>query len=152
MFALITLQVLSSHIGLVATVLDSAIIEHPFPSLQKVLMDILGYPTPCWRIWIFHKGMRGSFMVFKQVSWGCSKVKVLVAQCCLTLCNPMDPSPPGSSVHGLLQARILEWVAIPSPGDLPHPGIEPRSPTLQADSWGHSHWIFKKKTLVENFI
>ena len=40
----------------------------------------------------------------------------------------------GSSVHGILQARILEWVAIPSPGDLPNPGIEPRFPALQADS------------------
>jgi len=36
-----------------------------------------------------------------------------VTQSCLTLCNPMDYSPPGSSVHGILQARILEWVAIP---------------------------------------
>ena len=35
-----------------------------------------------------------------------------VAQSCLTLCDPMDCSPPGSSVHGILQARILEWVAI----------------------------------------
>ena len=34
------------------------------------------------------------------------------AQSCLTLCNPMDYSPPGSSVHGTLHARILEWVAI----------------------------------------
>ena len=33
-------------------------------------------------------------------------------QFCLTLCNPMDGSPPGSSVHGILQARVLEWVAI----------------------------------------
>ena len=41
------------------------------------------------------------------------KVKVLVAQSCLTLCDPMDYSPPGSSVHGILQARVLEWVAIP---------------------------------------
>ena len=41
---------------------------------------------------------------------------------------------PGSSVHGILQARILEWVAFHSPGDLPNPGIEPRSPTLQADA------------------
>jgi len=41
------------------------------------------------------------------------KVKVLVTQSCLTLYNPMDCSPPGSSVHGILQARILEWVAIP---------------------------------------
>ena len=39
--------------------------------------------------------------------------KVLVSQWCLTLCNPMDCSPPGSSVHGILQARMLEWVAIP---------------------------------------
>ena len=40
------------------------------------------------------------------------------------------------TVHGILQVRILEWVAfpIPSPGDLPNPGIEPRSPILQADS------------------
>ena len=38
---------------------------------------------------------------------------VLVAQLCLTLCNPMDWSPPGSSVHGILQVRILEWVASP---------------------------------------
>ena len=37
--------------------------------------------------------------------------KVLVAQSCLTLCNPVDCSPPGSSIHGILQARILEWVA-----------------------------------------
>ena len=51
----------------------------------------------------------------------------------LTLCDPMDCSPSGSSVHGILQARILEWVATP-PRDLPKPGIESRSPTLQADS------------------
>ena len=37
----------------------------------------------------------------------------LVAQPCLILCDPMNCSPPGSSVHGILQARILEWVAIP---------------------------------------
>ena len=42
------------------------------------------------------------------------KVKVLVAQWCLTLCDLMDCSPPGSSVHGILQARILDWVAISS--------------------------------------
>jgi len=44
----------------------------------------------------------------------------------------MDSSLP--SVFGILQTRILEWVAIPSLGDLPNPGIEPRSPTLQVDS------------------
>ena len=136
-------------------------------------------------------------------------MKMLVAQLCLTLCNPRDCSPPGSSVLGVLQARILKWVTIPfsrgssqpgnqtwvsliagrfftswatreapanewkevkslsrvrlfatpwtvayqaplsmgfsrqecwsglpfpSPGDLPDPGIEPGSPTLQADA------------------
>ena len=40
------------------------------------------------------------------------EMKVLVAQSCLTLCDPVDCSPPGSSVHGILQARILGWVAI----------------------------------------
>ena len=39
---------------------------------------------------------------------------MLVAQSCLTLCDPMDCSPPGSSVHEILQARILEWFAISS--------------------------------------
>ena len=110
-------------------------------------------------------------------------MKVLVAQSRPTLCNPTDcSSPPGSSVHGILQARTLEWVAIsfsnawkwkvkvkslsrvrpsvtpwtaafqaplsmgfsrqeywsglplPSPGDLPNPGIKPGSAALQADS------------------
>ena len=52
-----------------------------------------------------------------------------VAQLCLTLCDPMD-----YRVHGVLQARILEWVAFPSPEDLPKPGIKPKSPALPADS------------------
>ena len=46
----------------------------------------------------------------------------------------MDHSPPGFSVHGILQAIITEWVPCPPPGDLPDTGIEPRSPALQADS------------------
>ena len=52
-------------------------------------------------------------------------------QSCLTLCSLVDCSPPGSSVHAILQAKILEWVT-PSPGDLPDPGIEPGSPALEA--------------------
>ena len=62
------------------------------------------------------------------------KVKVLVAQSCLIFCDPMDWGLPGFSVHRILQARILEWVSIPSPGDLPDPGIEPGSPALHANS------------------
>ena len=61
------------------------------------------------------------------------KVKVLVTHSCPTLCNPMDCSPPGSSVHGVFQARIREWVAIPPPGHLSEPGMEPGSPALWAD-------------------
>ena len=59
------------------------------------------------------------------------------AQSCPILCDPMDCSLPGSSVHGILQARILEWVGrerYPSPGYLSKPGIEHRPSALQADS------------------
>ena len=52
-----------------------------------------------------------------------------------TLCDPMDRSLPGSSVHGILQARILEWTAMPfSPGHHPKPRIEPVSPTSPASA------------------
>ena len=61
------------------------------------------------------------------------------AKSCPTLCDLVDCSPPGFSVRGISQARILEWGAICSRGDLPYPGIEPTSdcrqtPALQADS------------------
>ena len=61
------------------------------------------------------------------------KIKVLATQLCLTLCEAMDYSPPGSSVHGILQARILEWVAIPPSRGSSDPGTEP-TPVFQADS------------------
>ena len=57
---------------------------------------------------------------------------VLVAQSHSVLGNSMDCSGPGSSVHGVLQARVLEQVAIPFSRDLPDPRIEPGSPALQA--------------------
>ena len=56
-------------------------------------------------------------------------MKVKVAQLCLTLYDSMD-----YTVHGILQARILEWVAFPFSRGSPKPGIKPRSPALQADS------------------
>ena len=66
---------------------------------------------------------------------GCFRVMLcLLVHSCPTLCDPMDYSPPGSFVHGILQARILEWVAVPSSRDLPNPRIELRSPALQVDS------------------
>ena len=51
-------------------------------------------------------------------------VCVLVAQSCPILCDPMDCSPPASSVHGIFQARILEWV--PPAGTLPNSDIKPK--------------------------
>ena len=56
-----------------------------------------------------------------------------VAHLCLTLCNPMDYSLPGSSVRGILQGRTLELLPFPSPGNLPDPGIKHESPALQED-------------------
>ena len=58
----------------------------------------------------------------------------LAAKSYLTLHDPIDCSPPGSSIHGLLQARIWSGLPFPSSGDLPNPGTEPRSPALQTDS------------------
>ena len=83
-------------------------------------------------------------------------MKLLVAQSCSTLCDPMDYSPPWNSVQGLLQARILEWAAIPSPGELPYPGTEPGPPTWWADSLPSEppgkefHSVFTKSNRLVN--
>ena len=65
------------------------------------------------------------------------------AQSSPTLCDPMDPrGPPGSSVHGIFQAKFWSGLPCPPPGDLPHPGIVPAtpgSPSLQEDSLLLSH-------------
>ena len=61
-------------------------------------------------------------------------IMCLVAQLCLTVSDPMDCSPQAPLSMGIVQARILEGLPCPSPGDLPNPRIEPRSPTLQLDS------------------
>ena len=58
----------------------------------------------------------------------------LVAQPCLTLCDPMDCSLTGSSVHGDPPGKNRSGLLCPSPGELPNPGVEPRCPPLQADS------------------
>ena len=55
-------------------------------------------------------------------------------QSCPIPCDTVDCSPPVSSVHGVLQTRILEWGAIPFSRDHPNPGIKLGSPVLQADS------------------
>ena len=58
-----------------------------------------------------------------------------VAELCLTFCGPMDSRPPGSTVHGISQARKLERVVNSFSRGLPHPGIEPASPALASGSF-----------------
>ena len=67
---------------------------------------------------------------------------IYAAGACAVFSDSLRPhelyNPPGSCVHKISQARILEWVAMPSSGDLPDPGIKfasPISPALQADTW-----------------
>ena len=77
---------------------------------------------PCWE-WYWLGGCHT----------GCVCV-CLLTQSCPTLCGPMDWGPPGSSVHGIFQARTQEWVAIPFSRGSSWLGIEPGFPTLQTDS------------------
>ena len=101
------------------------------------------YQLPhCWSklfpnarsLWLL--GIRRHLKVIKRLHRKTDKeinplgVVLLVAQLCPMLCDPRDCSPPGSSVQGVLQARILEWLPFPSPGDLPRPGIKCTSPAL----------------------
>ena len=67
-----------------------------------------------WRIPWLHYHIPGGMNSQEEFFWGKRQCVWLVAQLCPTPCNLMDYSPPGSSVHGILQARILEWVALPS--------------------------------------
>ena len=69
----------------------------------------------------------------KQQLYGYA-VCVLVTQSCLTLCDSMDYNLPGSSVHGIFQARVLEWIAIPFSRGSFDSGIKPGSPALQVNS------------------
>ena len=77
-----------------------------------------------------------------------------VTQSCLTLCDPMDHSIPGSFVHGIFQQKCWSGLPFPSPGDFPNPGTEPGFPALQTDAlpseppgkplvqsrYSNSHW------------
>ena len=79
--------------------------------------------------------------------FGVNKWTCVHAQSCPSLCNPMNCSPPGSSIHGILQLRILEWVAMPSFRG--SSWLKNRTPPLlhcrrlSLDHWGHiSHEVF----------
>ena len=73
------------------------------------------------------------------------KVKELVAQLCLTLCNSMEYSPPGSSVHGILQARILEWDSITIP--FPRGFFQPRDRTWVSCIAG-GFWVTREASVT----
>ena len=101
----------------------SRLVWEPFHHVT--VKNVFGVPN------IHHYGRKyveyNLFIIFRLPRWMWSQLQrhgrrlssfilllcVLVAQSCLTLCNPMACSPPGFSVHGILQARILEWIAIP---------------------------------------
>ena len=94
---------------------------------QYVCLPILASQTSCQITHLF-------FNSFPCTGLNCSTFRVYACACskslqsCLTLYDPVNCSPPNFFVHGILQARILEWVALPSPpGDLPDPRIEPPS-------------------------
>ena len=79
--------------------------------------------------WMEHRELLGQWntlcdtMMVDKCHYVC-----VCAQLYLTLSESMDCSPPGSSVHGIAEARILEWFAFPFPGDFPNSEIEPGSP------------------------
>ena len=87
-------------------------------------LSILGKNWVFFKFWDFHH-----IWLFASAKMEVN-VKVLVVQSC----NPVNCRPPGSSIHGILQARILEWLWLPSPGDLPKLGFTPWFPALQANS------------------
>ena len=91
----------------------------------------------CW--WVFlaikqsslKKTLKTKHLVLSVHTYIVGRMCVRLSfQLCPALYDPMDCSPPDSSVHGILQARILEWAAMPSSRGLPDPGIEPKSSAL----------------------
>ena len=92
----------------------SVLFSFIFPG-ARITLWLVNSSDEMWRLWTPKLSIPVSWyssflLVFCPLK---KKVKVLGAQSCQTLWDPMDCSPPGSSIHGILQARILEWVAIP---------------------------------------
>ena len=75
---------------------------------------------------LFRGGISQHFQVKALLTCKYACVHVC-AQSCPAVCDPMDCSQPGSTLRGISQARTLEWVAIPSPGNIPDSGIKPES-------------------------
>ena len=78
--------------------------QSQWKTVWKFFKDLIGRPyDPAFQIWVFIKEYKNTNL----------KRYVCASQLCLTLCDPIGYTRPGSSVHRILQARILEWVAIP---------------------------------------
>ena len=101
------------------------------------------YPKPCPLSRWCHPTISSSVVPFSYCPQSFTSIRVFSNESalrirwpkyCPTLCNPIDYSPPGSSVHGIIQTRIWSGLPFPSPGDIPDPGIKSRFPTLQTDS------------------
>ena len=85
----------------------------------------LSHPRKTNRHFVFmvaHQGLAGQNWSSRTPQPGPGIHMCVCAQSSLTLCDPMDCSPPGSSVHGILQARIVEWLPCPPPGIFPTQG------------------------------
>ena len=85
-------------------------VQNEILKFSKILENSTANKQEIWnKNWVWNTPQISNFQKVLCFMW----VKVLVTQSCSTFWNPMDCSPPGSSVHGVLQTRILEWVAIP---------------------------------------
>ena len=108
--------------------------QHLFSFFFPILNFSLGKHHSLSRIYIlgYPESLFGFFLKILQSVCVCVCVCVKLFWSCSTLCNPTDYSPLSSSVHGILQMRLLEWVAMLSSRYLPNPGIEPASLTSPA--------------------
>ena len=81
---------------------------------------------------------------------------LLLVKSCLTLCKPMDCSPPVSSVHGISQQEYWNGLPFPSPGDFPYPGIEPVYPALAGEFFTTESYIYishlKKSYIIDEVL
>ena len=122
------------------------------PHYRQILYQVRHQGSPRIQEWIAYSFSSGSSQLRNQTgvyfiagrfftSWATLLSTLYIVcvhakscQWCPILYDPMGCSPPGFSVHGILQVWKLEWVACPPPGCLPAPGVEPGSPALQAHS------------------
>ena len=108
----------------------------PIPCLLTEI-HITGYGSEIWGAssmiyFLFATVIYGNMSMLRKL---CIMTESEVTQSCQSLCDPMDYSLSGSSIHGIFQARVLEWVAISFAGYLSDPGIKPRFPALQVDAF-----------------